>query len=308
VEPEQLPRRSCHLLQLPPHFESFPSKRRSVIKRGTHTSTYQTCDSTRMSTELSHQNTESPSTSTTTIVNGTPLTPATTMVVVSEAPIITDVCPILNTQPISMNPFGSLGHSSGYNVQSIPMASSPFSYGMSNFTSQLSKSIPVVCPNASIGIRGTTPPYTPFSFGGTRVPQTNPTMGGFPPFNLGSNPVASGWRNQPGRQAYAQVPSFTLTSSVSITTNMPGMTNPPLSSEFTPRGSQFHTSGNPQSESTPARGSFYNPHQNIATGMMPDQPLVNQHRGGSYNPGHGHGAYQNPIWVAIPQPQYFQGA
>jgi hypothetical protein len=185
MEPDQLPRRSRRLLQLPPSFESFPSKRHRVIKCGTHTSTYQTCDSTRMSTELSHQDTGSPSTPTPTIVNGTPSTPSTTMVVMSGEPIITVARPIVNTQPISMNLFGSLGHSPGYNVQSIPMASSPFSYGMPNFTSQFSNSIPVVGPNASIGLGGTTPPYTPFSFGGTQVPQTTPTMGGIPSFNPG---------------------------------------------------------------------------------------------------------------------------
>jgi hypothetical protein len=115
-----------------------------------------------MSTEPSHQDTGSRSTPTPTIVNGTTLTPATIMVVVSEKPIITAARPIVNTQPIAMEPFGSLGHSLGYNVQSILMASSPFSYGMLNFTSQFSNSTPVVGPNASIGLVGTTPPYTPF--------------------------------------------------------------------------------------------------------------------------------------------------
>jgi hypothetical protein len=90
------------------------------------------------------------------------------------------------------------------------MASSPFSYGMSNFTSQFSNSIPAVGPNASIGLGGTTPPYTPFSFGGSQIPQTTPNMGGIPSFNPGSNPLASGWSNQPGGQASAQVPSYTL--------------------------------------------------------------------------------------------------
>ena len=120
-----------------------------------------------MSTEPSHQNTGIPSTPTPTIVNGTPSTPATTMLVVLEAPIITTSCPIVNPQSISSNRFGSLSHSSGYNVQSIPMASSPFSYGMPNFTSHFSNSIPDVGPNASIGLGGTTPAYTPFSFGGS---------------------------------------------------------------------------------------------------------------------------------------------
>jgi len=191
------PPRSHRLLQLPPHFEYFPSKRHRVSKRGTHTSTYQTCDSTRMSIELSHQDTGIPSTSTPTIVNGTPSNSSTTMVVVSEAPIITITHPIVNTQPIAMNHFGSLGHSLGYNVQSIPMTSSPFSYGMLNFTSQFSNSILVIGPNASIGIGGIAPPYTPFSFGGTHVPQMTLTVGGLPPFNPGSNHVASGWSNQP---------------------------------------------------------------------------------------------------------------
>jgi hypothetical protein len=188
------------------------------------------------------------------------------------------------------------------------MASSPFSYGMPNFTSQFSNSIPATGPNASIGLGGTTPPYTPFSFGGSQIPQTTPNMGGIPSFNPGSNPLASGWSNQPGGQASAQVSSYTLTSSVLIPTNMFGMTNPPLSSRFTPRGGQFHTLGNPQPGATPTRGKFYNPHQNIPTGMMPNQPLMNHPGGGSYNPKQGHGAYQNPRWVAVPQTQSFQGA
>jgi hypothetical protein len=116
VESDQRPLRSRRLLQLPPNFESLPSKRRRVIKRGTHTSIVQTCDSTRMSTEPSLQNTASPSTPTPTIVNGTPLTPATTMVVVPGTPIITMARPIVNAQSLASNPFGSLGHSSSYNV------------------------------------------------------------------------------------------------------------------------------------------------------------------------------------------------
>jgi hypothetical protein len=135
MELDQLPRRSHRLLQLPSHFESLPSKRRKVIKCGTHTSTYQNCDHTRMSIESSQKDTESPLTPIPTIVNDTPSTPSTKMAVVLEVPIITHVRPIVNTQPIATNPFGSLCHSSGYNIQSIPMASNPFSYGMSNFTS-----------------------------------------------------------------------------------------------------------------------------------------------------------------------------
>jgi hypothetical protein len=143
-----------------------------------------------MSTELIHQDTNIPLTPTPTIVNGTPLTPSTTMVVASGAPIITASHPIVNTQPISTNPFGFLGHSHGYNVQSIPMDSGPFSYGMSNFTSQFSNSIPTAGPNASIGLGGTIPPYTPFSFGGSQILQMTPAVGGIPSFNPRSNILA----------------------------------------------------------------------------------------------------------------------
>jgi hypothetical protein len=72
MEPDHLPRRSRRLLKLPPHLESFPSKRRKVTKRGTHISTYQTCDYTIMSTESSQKDTGSPLTPIPTVVNGVP--------------------------------------------------------------------------------------------------------------------------------------------------------------------------------------------------------------------------------------------
>jgi hypothetical protein len=164
------------------------------------------------------------------------------------------------------------------------MASSPFSYGMLNFTSQFSNSIPTTSTNTSIGLGGTNNPHTPFSFAVIHVPQMNPTIGGVPLINPGSNPVASGWINQPGGQATTHVLSFTPTSSVKILTNTFGMTNPPLSSGFMPGVGQFHTLGNPQPVSTSVGSNFYNPHQNIPTGMVPNQLLMNHPGGGSYNP------------------------
>jgi hypothetical protein len=89
VESDQCPHRSRRLLQLPSDSKSFPSKMHRVIRRGTHTSIVKTYDSIGMSTEPSLQNTGIPSTPTPTIVNDTPSTPSTTMVVVPEAPIIT---------------------------------------------------------------------------------------------------------------------------------------------------------------------------------------------------------------------------
>jgi hypothetical protein len=183
------------------------------------------------------------------------------MVVFLKVPIITHVRPIVNNQPIATNPFGSLCHSSGYNIQSIPMVSSPFSYGMLNFTSQFASSIPTSSSNISIRLGGMVPPHTPFSFGGAHVPQMNSIVGGLPPINPESNlgPNASRWSNQPGGQDISYGMSFTPTSSIPIPTNMFGMMNPSLSSRFTPKGGQFHTLGNPQPRATPVWGNFLQP-------------------------------------------------
>ena len=135
MELNQPPCRSCHLLQLPPYFKYFPSKRHRFIRHGTHTSTFQTCDPARMSTKSSIQNTGSSSTPNPTIINGTPWTPAAATVAVSKAYTDTMDQPIVNASSLTSNPFGGFSHSSSYNVQSIPVASSPFYYGMPNFTS-----------------------------------------------------------------------------------------------------------------------------------------------------------------------------
>jgi hypothetical protein len=238
VEPDLLPCVSRHLLRLPPHLKSLPSKRRKVIKRGTHTSTYQTCDHISMSTESGHKVIGIPLTHIPTMVNGSPMMPSTTMVLVLEVPVITPIQPMVSTQPIVTNSFGSIFGTPRYNTQSILMASSPFSYGMSNITSQFLSSIPTMNKNPSIGLRGMALPHISLSFGGDHIPQTNPMVGSQPPFHLRSNPSLNSprWSNQPGRQDIAYVPSFTPTSSTPIPNNTFCMMNPPLSSIFPPRG------------------------------------------------------------------------
>jgi hypothetical protein len=226
-----------------------------VIGSGTHTSTFQTCDPTRMSTESSLQNTGSSSTPNPTIVNFTPSTPAASTVVVPEAYTGTVVCPIVNASSLASNPFGGFGHSPSYNVQTILMATSPFSYSMPSFTSQFSTAIPAVGHNASLGPRGTTPPYTPFSFGGSHVPQVNPNVGSVPFLNPGSNPSTTGWNNQAG----GQVPPYIPIPSVPNLTNNFGITNPLQSSRFPPEGGQYYVLGTPQPRSNLVGGSFNNP-------------------------------------------------
>ena len=102
------------------------------------------------------------------------------------------------------------------------MATSPFSYGMPSFTSSFSTAIPVVGHNASLGPGGTTPPYTPFPFGSSHVPQVNPNVGSVPFLNPGSNPSTAGWNNQAGRQVSLYIP-IPLVLNLTITF---GITNP----------------------------------------------------------------------------------
>jgi hypothetical protein len=83
--------------------------------------------------------------------------------------------PIVNSHATASNPFGSLVHSSSYiyvillNICNISVhffTISPLSFRAEN---NLDHSIPATDPNASIGIGGSTPPYTPFSFGGSQI-------------------------------------------------------------------------------------------------------------------------------------------
>jgi hypothetical protein len=140
--------------------------------------------------------------------------------------------PIVNASSLTSNPFGGFGHSLSYNVQTIPMATSPFSYGMPSFTSQFSTAIPTASHNASLGPRGTTPPYTPFLFGSSHVPQANPNVGSVPFLNPGSNPSTIGWNNQVGGQA----PPYIPIPSVPNSTNTFDIMNPLQSSRFPYRG------------------------------------------------------------------------
>jgi hypothetical protein len=83
------------------------------------------------------------------------------------------------------------------------------------------------------------------------------------------------------------------------------MVNPLMSSRVPYGGNNFHTMGNPQPRVPSIRGNVYNPHHVSSAGMVSIQPFMNQFGGGYYPIEQGHGIYQNPIWPAIPQPQYF---
>jgi hypothetical protein len=103
-----------------------------------------------MSTKSISNDIMSPLTPIPTIVNGVPSTPSTMMVVVPKVPVISPIQLVVSTRTIVMNYFGSLFGTLGYNSQSIPSVSNPFSFGMPNMTSQLSPSIQATNANPSI--------------------------------------------------------------------------------------------------------------------------------------------------------------
>jgi len=276
VEPDQLPRKSRHLLRLPPLLESLPFKRRKVIKCGTHTSTYHTCDHTRMSTESSQKDTESPSNPIPTIVNSVPSTPSTTTVVVPTVPIITPIQPVVSTQPIMMNPFGLF-------FVYIDIILSPSLWPLDHFLMACRISHRSFYPPfqhlTQILVLGLGHVSSTYSYLIWRCSYPSNESYGWKPtsFHPWSNPGINTpvWSGQPSGQAAAYVLSFTPTSSTPILTNTFGMTNPPLSSGFTPGGGQFQTLGNPQPGATPTGEMFYNPHQNIPSAIIPNLPLMN---------------------------------
>jgi hypothetical protein len=173
VEQDHPPRRSRHLLKLPPHLESLlklPSKRRKVNKCGTYISTSQTCDHLVMSIESNPNVTGSPSTPISFVISGISSTPLALTVGVSKIPTSSATQPMGSTRPIGSNPFRSLFGTPCHNSQSIPSVSNPFSFGMPNMMSQLSSSIPAANVNPSFGPGGMAPLYAPLSFGGCHIP------------------------------------------------------------------------------------------------------------------------------------------
>jgi hypothetical protein len=145
------------------------------------------------------------------------------------------------------------------------------------------------------------PPYTPFLFGSSHVPQVNPNVGSVPFLNPGSNPSTARWNNQDGRQ----VPPYIPIPSMPNLTNNFGIMNPLQSFGFPPREGQSYVLGTPQPGSNPVGGSFnnpqfganptggnfHNPYHNIPAGMMPNPSFTHPPGGGSFNSIQGSGPY-----------------
>jgi hypothetical protein len=225
--------------------------------------------------------------------------------------------PMVFAHSMGMTPFLFLSGTSNHDTQPIPWASNPFSHGISDMYSHFPSSISSPYVNPSFGSRGIMPTYSPFSFGGSHIPQLNIIVGGWNIPSYGSNPIFifPGESAQMGSHSTYYIPSIYLSSTMSVPMNYFPMVDLHLSSSVSSRGSDFYSMGNPLHEA-PSSGRNIYPHlsnpchvtfslQADSSTMMPLQPFMNQFRGGYFPIRQGHGVYQNPSWPTISQNQSF---
>jgi len=175
------------------------------------------------------------------------------------------------------------GSSSDHNIQSIPEASNPFSFGMPDMNSHWSSSVSMANVNHSFGSGGTPPPYVPFVFGGGHIPQPIPMVRGWNIPSSKPNPSfnAPGWSAQMGGQFTSYIPFVIPSSSTSIPTNNFIMANITLTSSVSSGGAQFYSMGNPQHKVPSSGGNIYNSYhvafssKAASIGMVPLQPFMN---------------------------------
>jgi hypothetical protein len=175
------------------------------------------------------------------VISGVPSTPLSSMVWILEAPSSNATQPMVSAQPMGTNPFVFPYGMPNHSTQSIPSATNPFSYGMPDMTSHFSSSVSLSHVNPSFGSGGMMPPYTPFSFGGGHIPQSNPTVGGWNPPSSGPNPSFTfpGSSAQMGGPSTSYISSIIPSSTMSIPMNNFIMVNLPLSSGVSSGGSHF---------------------------------------------------------------------
>jgi hypothetical protein len=195
----------------------------------------------------------------------------------------------------------------------VAWASNHFSHGMPDMSSHFPSSVSSPYVNPSFGSGGMMPHYSPFSFGGSHIPQTTLTVGGWNLPSYGSTfPGASA---QMGGHSTYYTPSTYPSFAMPVPTNDFPMAYLHMSSGISSEGSQFYSMGNPLHEVPSFGGNIY-PHmsnpchaafslQAASSVSMPLHPFMNQYGGGYYPYGHGHGVYHNPSWLAISQNQSF---
>jgi hypothetical protein len=209
-------------------------------------------------------------------------------------PSVSATQPMVFSDSMGKNPFvfpsGMLNH----DTQPIPWASNPFSFCMLDMSFHFPYDLSSSYVNPSFGPGGMMPPYYPFSFGGSHIPQPNLMVGGWDPPSSGPNPRFTFTRlsSQMGRQFTYYIMSFIPSSSTSILMNIFIMVNPSLSFGVSYRGSKFYSMGNPLHGVLSFGGNIYphmsNPYhatfssQATYSVMIPLKPFMNQLGRGYY--------------------------
>jgi hypothetical protein len=150
---------------------------------------------------------------------------------------------------------------SNHDTQPIPWDSNHFSHGIPNMSSHLPSCVLSSYVNPSFGSGGMMPPYSPFSFGGSRIPQPTITIGIWNIPSYGSNPSFTfpGGSSQMGGHSNYYIPSIYPSLAMSIPMNDFPMVDLHISFGIPSKGSQLYSMENPLHEVPSSRGNIY-PH------------------------------------------------
>jgi hypothetical protein len=232
-------------------------------------------------------------------------------------PLVNVTQPMVFTHSIETNPFVFSSGTANRDTQPIPWASNPFSFCIPDMSLHFPSSVLSSYVNPSFGSRSMMHPYSPFSFGGSHIPQPNLMVGGWNPPSSRPNPSFSFPRSsaQMGGPSTYYISSIYPSFAMLVPTHTFLMADLLLSSGVSSRGSQFYSMGNAL-HGVPSSGGNIYPHlsnpchvafssQEVSLVMMPLQPFMNQFEGGYHPIEHGHGVYHNLSCPAISQNQSF---
>jgi hypothetical protein len=171
-------------------------------------------------------------------------------------PSVSTTHPMVFSHSMGTNYFVFLSGTSNHDTQPIPWASNNFSHGMLDMSSHLPSSVSLPYVNPSFGFRGMMPSYSPFSFGGSNIPQPTLTVRGWNIPSYRSNPRFTflGESSQMGGHSTYYILSIYPSSSMSFPTNSFPIENLNLSSGVLSGGSHFYSIVNPLHEVPSSRG------------------------------------------------------
>jgi hypothetical protein len=146
--------------------------------------------------------------------------------------------PMVFSHSMGTNPFVFSSGTLNHDTQPIPWVSNHFSIGMLDMSLHFSSFVSSPYVNPSFGSGGMMPPYSPFSFGGSHIPQPTLTVGGWNLPSYGSNPrfTFPGARDQMGGHSTYYIPSIYPSSAMLVPTNTFPMEEIHLSSVVSSRG------------------------------------------------------------------------